>query len=944
MRLASITNLWHEFPGNCSPATNLSNRSGTASFPAAMAIAVLVYAGAPAARAADCVWNDATANWTTSGDWSNCNGTFPNNGDNANIPVGNPTLTTSVTLGSVTITSAGAWTLIGASAVAMLTGPLTNSGDFELHGTPSLGGGPSVTTASGVNFTNGGPLNIDTGFPNANGEGGSSLTLGGVLTNNTGTTINVGNPFLSATSTLAAAGLANAGTINLRGSGAHQAVLNVTSGSAANTGDLEVHENVALTTASGVNLTNSGTFNVDTGFPNSNGEGGSNVTVGGTLSNTTTLSIGNPFLSAPTTVAAAGLGNLGNINLTGSATNLATLNFTGAAAPTTVSTAVRLSGASLLEFASGSFTSIAGTGVLSLTGAGARVADASDTAHSGALSLLNSNTGDFELHGTPSLGGGPSVTTASGVNFTNGGPLNIDTGFPNANGEGGSSLTLGGVLTNNTGTTINVGNPFLSATSTLAAAGLANAGTINLRGSGAHQAVLNVTSGSAANTGDLEVHENVALTTASGVNLTNSGTFNVDTGFPNSNGEGGSNVTVGGTLSNTTTLSIGNPFLSAPTTVAAAGLGSLGNINLTGSATNLATLNFTGAAAPTTVSTAVRLSGASLLEFASGSFTSIAGTGVLSLTGAGARVADASDTAHSGALSLLNSNTGDFELHGTPSLGGGPSVTTASGVNFTNGGPLNIDTGFPNANGEGGSSLTLGGVLTNNTGTTINVGNPFLSATSTLAAAGLANAGTINLRGSGAHQAVLNVTSGSAANTGDLEVHENVALTTASGVNLTNSGTFNVDTGFPNSNGEGGSNVTVGGTLSNTTTLSIGNPFLSAPTTVAAAGLGSLGNINLTGSATNLATLNFTGAAAPTTVSTAVRLSGASLLEFASGSFTSIAGTGVLSLTGAGAGGRCLRHRAQRRAEPAEQQHRRFRAARHPAAGWRSLGHHRFGG
>src|SRR5437764_9761340 len=114
---------------------------------------------------------------------------------------------------------------------------------------------------------------------------------------------------------LAAAGLSNSGTINLRGSNAHQAVMNITAGSAPNTGDLEAHRNVTISTAAGVNLTNNGTFNIDT--DSFLGEGGSTVTVGGTLSNTTTLSIGNNNLSAPTTVTAAGLNNTGTVNLAG---------------------------------------------------------------------------------------------------------------------------------------------------------------------------------------------------------------------------------------------------------------------------------------------------------------------------------------------------------------------------------------------------------------------------------------------------------------------------------------------------------------------------------------------------------------------------------------------------------------------------------------------------
>ena len=59
-----------------------------------------------------CSWNDATANRTTVADWSNCNGTDPNNGGgntyDATIATGDPPTTTAITIGSVTITSPGA--------------------------------------------------------------------------------------------------------------------------------------------------------------------------------------------------------------------------------------------------------------------------------------------------------------------------------------------------------------------------------------------------------------------------------------------------------------------------------------------------------------------------------------------------------------------------------------------------------------------------------------------------------------------------------------------------------------------------------------------------------------------------------------------------------------------------------------------------------------------
>jgi hypothetical protein len=72
---------------------------------ASIATLGLTCAGTFNAQAANftCSWNDATANWTTVADWSNCNGTDPNNvGGNTydvTISTGDPTLTTAVRSG-----------------------------------------------------------------------------------------------------------------------------------------------------------------------------------------------------------------------------------------------------------------------------------------------------------------------------------------------------------------------------------------------------------------------------------------------------------------------------------------------------------------------------------------------------------------------------------------------------------------------------------------------------------------------------------------------------------------------------------------------------------------------------------------------------------------------------------------------------------------------------
>jgi hypothetical protein len=474
---------------------------------------------------------------------------------------------------------------------------------------------------------------------------------------------------------LAAAGLANAGllsdvaTITLGGPADNTGTLSLsggtltlTTGALTNSGDLAVHEGSALTTAAGFGLSNSATFNVDT----DSSDGGSTVTVGGTLSNTATLSIGNGALSAPATVTAAGLGSLGNVTLTGGASEQATLDFTAAAAPTSLTGTVSLSGDALLEFASGSIESIAGALEL---GANARVADAGDTADNSALSELSSNAGTFELSGA-------SVTTGSEVDFTNSGTVEIFSG----------SLELGGVLTNNAGAEIFIDG------GTLAAAGLANAGllsdvaTITLGGPADNTGTLSLsggtltlTTGALTNSGDLAVHEGSALTTAAGFGLSNSATFNVDT----DNSDGGSTVTVGGTLSNTATLDIGNAALSAPTTVTAAGLGNTGSINIEGGSTQQAVLTVDGSA---TTSGTITLTGSSELVVSSGNtFSETAGTTTVN---AGGTLAAATIDVTGGVLDFTSaiaagSGTGNFEIGGTGIVEFGGAVDAGHSITFT---------------------------------------------------------------------------------------------------------------------------------------------------------------------------------------------------------------------------------------------------------------------
>ena len=168
-----------------------------------------------------------------------------------------------------------------------------------------------------------------------------------------------------------------------------------------------------------------------------------------------------------------------------------------------------------MEFASGQFTTI-DEGSLSLFGAYAFVADASDTNSNSALTGL---TGIY--CNSLNLYDGASVTTSGALTDSGSAALPSAIVLDQASGDGGSSLTVGGTLTN--GGTIQIGplNLTLSANSTINAPSLSNftsasyfggalSGTIDLCGSSTAEATLNV--GSAAGFGTAETLDgNVGL-------------------------------------------------------------------------------------------------------------------------------------------------------------------------------------------------------------------------------------------------------------------------------------------------------------------------------------------------------------------------------------------------------------------------------------------------
>ena len=171
---------------------------------------------------------------------------------------------------------------------------MENDGTLLLRGDSIYGaGGASLTTTT--SFTNVDITNVD----HLKGDGGSSVTFGGTLTNEG--TFDIGNGSLSAATTVAANGLNDTGTIALLGSGSALAEL-VVNGAAATTGaitvgagaEIDVTGSNSFTQAGGsttvTGLLVAGTINADGGkldfksaIPSGDGVGALNIGSLGTL-------------------------------------------------------------------------------------------------------------------------------------------------------------------------------------------------------------------------------------------------------------------------------------------------------------------------------------------------------------------------------------------------------------------------------------------------------------------------------------------------------------------------------------------------------------------------------------------------------------------------------------------------------------------------------------
>jgi hypothetical protein len=553
------------------------------------------------------------------------------------------------------------------------------------------------------------------------------------------------------------------------------------------------------------------------------GEGGTILNIGGTLTNSNHLVIGNKTLSAPDEVTAASLDNTGKTYLTGSGADQALLDVAGSAGFGTagiLSGYARLAGDSAIEFASGEITSLAADSHLGLVGNDAFIEDSTALGSNSALTGLASIGAGalFALHD------GAAVSTTGAL--VNRGSVALDPGA----GDGGSSLTLAGALTNSG--SLAIGNTTLSASDKVKAAALDNnTGSIVLTGSGANQALLDVAgsagfgtagvlSGGVGLIGDsaiefasgqitsLAANAQLSLigndafiedSTALGSNsaLTGFASIGAGAGLELSKGAsvsttgalvndgtvylaGGSTLSIGGALTNTGSLSMAAGSALSPSKVSTTALTNTGSIYLAGSfGANQALLDVTSAAG---FGTAGTLTGTvflfdSAIEFASGQISTIAAGSKLTLDQPDAFIEDSTTLGSNSALTGLTNVAGSLELFEA-------SVSTTGPL--TNNGVLDLDTystlsigGSLTNTGEldigverfaGGSDLSVAGALTN-TGL-LQIGGTSLAYSDSVTANSFVNSGTVDLTSQPGFTdiiATLNV-SGATTNNGSISI------------------------------------------------------------------------------------------------------------------------------------------------------------------------------
>jgi Hint domain len=563
------------------------------------------------------------------------------------------------------------------------------------------------------------------------------------------------------------------------------------------------------------------------------GAGGTEFSVGGTLTITSYIDIGNPDLSAATTVSvgAIELNNSADLSLTGSSSALATLEIASAAGlgtPGELTGQVTIAGDAVLEFdGGGSITTIDDGASLWLIGPNAFLADTQQSVTSNsALTGLATNAGYLYLQDT-------SITTTGDLDNT--GWIYVDAYVTSVDATlGGSTLTIGGALTNSN--FVEIGSDysyeyFQNAATLVKAASLDNTGNLYLYGN--------------------ETASQTGLTTLDVASVAGFGTAGELTGQVYLSGDallefdGGGSIT---TIDEGASLSLNGPNAFLADTQPSV----TSNTALSGLATNAGTLSLEDTSLTTTGDLDNTGTGVFYVDN-SGYVTGLFGGSAVTIGGTlanGGTVDIGSDNQNaSTTVTAANlDNTGNLYLYGNDAAP--PTVLTtldvASAAGFGTAGEL---TGNVSISGDALLEFDAGGSITTiEAGASLSLYGPnaFLadtqpSVTSDSALTGLAtNAGTLSL--------------------------QDTSLTTTGDLDNTATGVFYVDDSEYVNGVVGGSAVTIGGTLTNSGTVDIGGgdgfyPSSNA-TTVSIGGLYNTGTIDVNGySSDATATLSIGGGA-----------------------------------------------------------------------------------
>ncbi len=441
-----------------------------------------------------------------------------NNFNNTVGSIASGSTSSTISLGSATLTAGGDNTSTSFAGVISGTGGLTQTGTGTLTllgvstftGATTINSGASVSMGNGAanggvvgNIVNNGTLILD---ENAAGPGTNNIsgtgtliqnaaidtTLSGSDTYSGATTVNSGT--LTAGTTSAFGGATGLSAVTVNGSGT------LGLGSFSNTvGSIASASSTSAVTLGSGTLTTGGNNSSTTFAGTISGTGGILTKVG---AGTMTLTGANTYTGATNINAGAlSIGADDNIGAAPATATTGQLTFNGGTLDTSASFSLSANRGMTLNAGGGTFVPsaattltyggiIAGTGALTLAGPGNLALTGVNT-YTGATHL---NGGTLTIGADSALGTAPATATANQLSFTGGGLATTASFTLNAN-RGITVNAGGGTVSAGSGTTLTFGG-LISGAGSLSFTG---AGTVNLTSNS-----LNMTGGATVTSGELE--------------------------------------------------------------------------------------------------------------------------------------------------------------------------------------------------------------------------------------------------------------------------------------------------------------------------------------------------------------------------------------------------------------------------------------------------------